>query len=48
MDKVAPGQRFHVLLTANGFDHDLLGVLSEQGKQVQRDGSVYLYLRRLL
>ena len=32
MEEVTPGQRFDVLLTANGFDHALLGAPGENGQ----------------
>jgi hypothetical protein len=36
MDKVSPGQRFEVLLTANGFDHALLGAPGEHGQKFRQ------------
>ena len=36
MDEVTPGQRFDVLLTANGFDHALLGASGEHGQQFRQ------------
>jgi hypothetical protein len=36
MDKVSPGQRFDIHLTANGFDHCLLGAPGEHGQRFRQ------------
>lgn len=36
MEEVSPGQRFDVLLTANGFDHALLGAPGEHGQRFRQ------------